>query len=187
MWFVWNRKNCWATRWSAVWALKWVPYWCDLDRKNLALKECCWLSLDGVALLVLFLVFGLVLFLTCGVADDGLGVLTSFCALWGGVDCDTGTLWDGAGGETGGAGTLLAFTGRDICGIVGVVVTNGKTIKDFLWLFRVVLLFFKVHFWFYHHIPVMVQLIVCFEGWQECLFLDDWDNPLVWPMGKESR
>ena len=131
MWYVWNSKRCWAARWSSARDLKWVPYWCHLDRKSIALNGRCQLLLYRVAFLVFFWVFGIVLFLTNGVADDGLGVLTSFCTLWGGVDCETGTLWDGEGCETGGTGTLWGCTGREICGRVGVGVTTGRTIVFF--------------------------------------------------------
>ena len=51
----------------------------------------------------LFRVFGVVLFLTGGVADNGLRVLTSFFTLLGVVVWDT--LY-GPGGDTGDTGTL---------------------------------------------------------------------------------
>ena len=54
----------------------------------------------------LFRVFGVVLFLTGGVADNGLSVLTSFFTLLGAVVWDTVTLLDGTGGDTGDTGTL---------------------------------------------------------------------------------
>ena len=69
--------------------------------------------------------------LTGGVYDNGLGVLNSICTLWGGVGCDTVTLWDGTGGYTDDNGTLWDCTGRDICGIVGFGVATGILIVGF--------------------------------------------------------
>ena len=132
MWLVWNWKRCWATRLSDAQSMKCVPYWCNLYRKILALNGRCWISLDGVDFLVFFRVFGVVFFLNGGLDGDGLGVLNYFWNLWGGVGCDTGTIWYGERGDTGDTGTPWACTGRIICDRGSVGVTTGRTIVGFL-------------------------------------------------------
>ena len=131
MWFFWNCKSCWAKIWSSVRALKFLPYWCDLDFKIIALNGYCRLSIYGVECLVLFLVLGVDLLWAGGMADNGLGVLTYLCTLLGVVGCVTGTLWNGTGGDTGGTGTLWASTEREICVIVDVGVATGITVVGF--------------------------------------------------------
>ena len=146
--------------------MKYVSYWCDTDCKILELNGCCKLSLYGVDFLVFSLVFGVDLFWTGDVADHSLGLLNSLCTLWGGVGCETGILWDGTGVENGVTGTLWSCKGREICDRVVIGFATRITIVVFWWLDRGFLLFWQVNFWLYHHIPVMVQLTVCFEGWQ---------------------
>ena len=105
-----------------------MPYWCDIDLKIIALNGRCRLSLDGVG----FLVFRVVFFWNCSVAYNGLCVLNFLCTLWVGVACKTRTLWYGSGVESSGTGTLLDWTGRNICDIIGVGVTIGRMIVFFL-------------------------------------------------------
>ena len=186
MWFVWIWKRCWSARWSDAQDLEFVPYWCDLYRNILALNGRCQLSLGGVEFLVLFLVFGVELLWNSGMSDNVFFLLTSFLTLWCGVGCDTDNLWHGTRGDTGGTGNIRACKGRDICVRLGVGVATGRTIAFFFWLSRRVLIFWQVHFWFYHHIQVMVKLTVWFEVWKKCLLLNYWDNNMVWWMGKES-
>ena len=128
-------KNCWTKKWSAARALKFAPYWYNPDCNILVINGHCQLSLDGVESLVFFWFFGVVLLLTGFVDDNGLVILTSLFNLLGGVGCETGNLWDGSGGNTGGTGTIWYFTGKEICGRVGGGVTTGIAIVGFWWLF----------------------------------------------------
>ena len=122
-------------------------------------------------LLFFLSIFRLVLFWTGCVADDGLGTLTYFYTLWGVFGCDTVTLWDGEGGNIGDTDTLLFCTRRETGVIVGVGVKTVRTIVGVLVAIPRNYYFLQVRFWLCRHIPVMVQLMVCFEGWQEFLFL----------------
>ena len=132
MWLVWNWERCRAKRLSATRYLECMPYWRNTDHKILALNGRCRLSLGEVNFLVLFLFFVLDFLWSSGVADNRLGVLNSFCTLWGGVSCKKGTIWYGTGGKNFGTVTIWSCTGRDICDRVGVIVVTGRMIVGFL-------------------------------------------------------
>ena len=156
---------CCATRWSSVRSLKFVLYLCNLDRKILSLNGSCRLSLDGVAFLVLYIVFGVYLFWNGSVDNNSLSVITSFFNLWGGVGCETVTLWYGTGGMTGENVTFWACTGREICGRVVVGVSDRRTIVGFKVSRSRSSYVFTSVFWFFRHIQVMVQPMVWFSEW----------------------
>ena len=105
------------------------------------------------------------MFWTDSVSGNALGTYIYLWTQWSGIGCEAETFF--------GTGNLRVCTWRETCDIVGFRVKTGVTVMGFLValpgsyaILTSIILILSL-------IPVMVQLGVWFEGWEECMLLTD--------------